>query len=60
VSETSLTFVQPATNGQSLTMKAAEVRAVTMRLDVLRDMMVELVAALPSDRSASFAASSRH
>jgi hypothetical protein len=37
-------------------MKAAELRAVTMRLDVLRDIMVELVAALPPDRAASFAA----
>ena len=36
-------------------MKAAELRAVTMRLDVLRDM-VELVAALPPDRAAGFAA----
>ena len=38
-------------------MKSAELRAVTMRLDVLRDIMVELVAALPPDRAASFAAS---
>ena len=37
-------------------MKAAELRAVTMRLDVLRDIMVELVAALPPDRAADFAA----
>ena len=37
-------------------MKAAELRAVTMRLDVLRDIMVELVAALPPDRAAVFAA----
>ena len=37
-------------------MKAAELRAVTMRLDVLRDIMVELVAALPPDRAARFAA----
>ena len=37
-------------------MKAAELRAVTMRLDVLRDVMVELVAALPPDRAAGFAA----
>ena len=37
-------------------MKAAELRAVTMRLDVLRDIMVELVAALPPDRAAGFAA----
>jgi hypothetical protein len=36
-------------------MKAAELRAVTMRLDVLRDIMVELVAALPPDRAAGFA-----
>ena len=38
------------------TMKAAKLRAVTMRLDVLRDIMVELVAALPPDRAAGFAA----
>ena len=38
-------------------MKAAELRAVTMRLDVLRDIVVELVAALPPDRAAGFAAS---
>ena len=37
-------------------MKAAELRAVTMRLNVLRDIMVELVAALPPDRAADFAA----
>ena len=37
-------------------MKAAELRAVTMRLDVLRDIMVELVAALPPGRAAGFAA----
>ena len=37
-------------------MKSAELRAVTMRLDVLRDIMVELVAALPPDRAAGFAA----
>ena len=37
-------------------MKAAELRAVTMRLDVLREIMVELVAALPPDRAAGFAA----
>ena len=37
-------------------MKAAKLRAVTMRLDVLRDIMVELVAALPPDRAAGFAA----
>lgn len=36
-------------------MKAAELRAVTMRLDVLRDIMVELVATLPQDRAATFA-----
>ena len=36
-------------------MKAAELRAVTMRLDVLRDIMVELVATLPPDRAATFA-----
>ena len=39
-----------------ITMKAAELRAVTMRLDVLRDIVVELVAALPPDRAAGFAA----
>ena len=37
-------------------MKSAELRAVTMRLDVLRDIMVELVAALPPDRAAGFSA----
>ena len=37
-------------------MKAAEIRAVTMRLDVLRDIMVELVAALSPDRAVGFAA----
>ena len=37
-------------------MKSAELRAVTMRLDVLRDIMVELMAALPPDRAAGFAA----
>lgn len=37
-------------------MKSAELRAVTVRLDVLRDIMVELVAALPPDRAADFAA----
>ena len=37
-------------------MKADELRAVTMRLDVIRDIMVELVAALPPDRAAGFAA----
>ena len=36
-------------------MKSAELRAVTVRLDVLRDIMVELVAALPPDRAAGFA-----
>ena len=41
-------------------MKAAELRAVTMRLDVLRDIMVELVAALPPDRAAGFAAALRN
>jgi hypothetical protein len=48
--------VQSATNGQGLTTKAAELRAFTMRLDVLRGIMVELVAALPQDRAAGFAA----
>jgi hypothetical protein len=37
-------------------MKSAEPRAVTVRLDVLRDIMVELVAKLPPDRAAGFAA----
>ena len=37
-------------------MKAAELRAVSMRFNVLRDIMVELVAALPPDRAAGFAA----
>jgi len=37
-------------------MKSAELRAVTVRLDVLRDIMVELVAKLPPDRVAGFAA----
>ena len=37
-------------------MKSAELRAVTVRLDVLRDIVVELVAALPPDRAAGFAA----
>lgn len=36
-------------------MKSAELRAVTVRLDVLRDIMVELVATLPQDRAATFA-----
>ena len=36
-------------------MKSAELRAVTVRLDVLRDIMIELVAALPPDRAAGFA-----
>jgi hypothetical protein len=36
-------------------MKAAEFRVVTVRLDVLRDIMVELVATLPPDRAATFA-----
>lgn len=37
-------------------MKSAELRAMAARLDVLRDIMVELVAALPSDRAAGFGA----
>ncbi len=37
-------------------MKSAELRAVTMRHDVLWDIMVKLVAALPPDRAADFAA----
>ena len=37
-------------------MKSAELRAVILRLDVLRDIMIELVAALPPDRAAGFAA----
>lgn len=36
-------------------MKSTELRAVTVRLDVLRDIMVELVATLPPDRAAAFA-----
>jgi hypothetical protein len=36
-------------------MKSAELRAVTLRLDVLRDIMVELVATLPPDRAETFA-----
>lgn len=36
-------------------MKSAELRAVTVRLDVLRDIMVELVATLPLDRADTFA-----
>lgn len=35
-------------------MKSAELRAMAVRLDVLRDIMVELVAALPPDRAAGF------
>ena len=37
-------------------MKAAELRAVTMRLDVLRGIRIEPVAALPPDRAAGFVA----
>lgn len=37
-------------------MKSAEIRAMTARLDVLRDIMVELVAAMPSHRAAGFGA----
>lgn len=35
-------------------MKSAELHAVTVRLDVLRDIMIELVAALPPDRTSGF------
>jgi hypothetical protein len=38
------------------TMKSAELRAMAVRLDVLRDIMVELVSSLPPDRAAGFAA----
>ena len=37
-------------------MNTAELHAVTVRLDALRDIMIELVAALPPDRVAGFAA----
>lgn len=36
-------------------MKSAELRAINVRLDVLRDIMVELLATLPPDRAATFA-----
>lgn len=35
-------------------MKPAELRTLTARLDVFRDIMIELVAALPLDRAAGF------
>lgn len=38
------------------TMKSAELRAMAVRLNVLRDIIVELVAALPADRAAGFGA----
>ena len=38
------------------TMKLSELHAVTVCLDVLRDIMVELVAALPPERAAGFVA----
>lgn len=38
------------------TVKSADIREVMVRLDVLRDIVVELVAALPSDRAAGFVA----
>jgi len=34
------------------TMVSGDLHAVTMRLDLLRDIMIELVAALPPDRAA--------
>ena len=37
-------------------MNTAELHAVTVRLNALRDIMIELVAALPPDRVAGFAA----
>ena len=37
-------------------MKSAELRAVTVRLNVLRDIVIEVVAALPPVREAGFAA----
>ena len=37
-------------------MNSAELHAVTVRLDVLKDIMVELVAALPPERLAGFVA----
>ena len=36
----------------SPTMVSGDLHAVTVRLDVLRDIMIELAAALPPDRSA--------
>ena len=35
-------------------MNSAELHAVTARVDVLKDIMVELVAALPPERAAGF------
>ncbi len=37
-------------------MKSAELRAVSVHLDVLKDIVVEVVAALPPGRAAGFAA----
>ena len=39
------------------TMESAELHAVTVRLDVLRDIMIELAAALPPDRTPQVACS---
>lgn len=36
-------------------MDASDLHAVTVRLDVLRDIMIELAAALPPDRAAGVA-----
>lgn len=36
------------------TMESAEFRSVTLHLDVLTDIVIELVAALPTDRTAGF------
>jgi hypothetical protein len=37
-------------------MKAAELHAVEARLDVLREILVELIATLPPERASGFAA----
>jgi hypothetical protein len=37
-------------------MKAAELQAVEARLDVLREILVELIATLPPERASGFAA----
>jgi len=42
---------QPRTVKES-TMVSGDLHAVTMRLDLLRDIMIELAAALPADRAA--------